>query len=335
MTPKTSISPDKPAKRTYTQPFVRRPGSVPKRWRLETRDRSMLDAIYRYEGMLTHCQLEALFFAPNQPTDNPRSARRSAETRLQYLYHQGYLDRLYLPGLGPGRSALINILDRVGIDEVTMRLGLDRAQVNWRPKIVKNKPSSHLHSILVTDLRIVFERAVRTTPLTLSTWIGERALKSKAMQGKLPYLTTGFTKSAKKAPDSAFSLKYPAEEYLDGQVKPVGFFVEVDRGTEANTVWVEKVRSFEEFRLSGLSEQYYGVTNFRILVTVATPKRLDNLIKTTLKAGGGPYYWFTLQENIDIFQPWRILTEIWTVAGWEGQHSLKSLKKGDNTHDKL
>lgn len=329
-----SVSPDDPAKRPYTQAFVRHPDSVPTRWRLEARDLAMLEAIYQHEGMLTNCQLEALFFAPSQPTDNPRSAKRSAETRLQYLYHRGFVDRLPLSGLGPGRSAIVNILDHVGVNEITMRLGLDRARVYWRPKIVKNKPSSHLHSILVNDVRVAFERAVQTANLILTTWMGERLLKSKAMQGKLPFLATGFTKSAVKAPDSAFFLKYPAEEYVEGQVKPVGFFVEVDRGTENNTVWAEKVRAFEEFRSSGLAEQYYGVTNFRILVTAATSKRLENLVKTTIKAGGGPFYWFTLQENADIFQPWRVLAEIWTVAGWEGRYSLKSLKKGDNRHEK-
>lgn len=333
MTRKTSASPDDPAKRAYTQSFVRHPDSVPKRWRLETRDLSMLEAIYRHEGMLTTCQLEALFFAPNQPTGNLRSAKRSAETRLQYLYHRGYVDRLPLSGLGPGRSAIVNVLDHAGVNEVTMRLGLDRARVYWRPRIVKNKPSSHLHSAMVNDFRIVFERVVRAANLTLTSWIGERALKSNAMQDKLPFLTSGFTKSAVKAPDSAFFLKYPADNYVDQQVKPVGFFLEVDRGTEANTVWAEKVRAFEEFRQSRLAEQYYGVSNFRILVTTATPKRLDNLVKTTLKAGGGPFYWFTLQENIDIFQPWRVLANVWTVAGWIGKYSLRSLKKGDNNDE--
>ncbi len=326
MTRKISTSPDSADKRTYTRPFIRNPGSVPQRWRFEERDQTMLETIYRYEGMLTTCQLEALYFSPNLPTENVRSAKRSAETRQQHLFHKGYLDRLPAPSLGPGRSTILNVLGKAGVDFVTMRLGVDRAHVDWRPKIVKNKASSHLHSLLVSDLRITMERITRLTNLTLENWIGERAFKSKTMADKLPFLSTGYTKSAKKAPDGAFLIEYPAADYQGQPVKPVGFFVEVDRGTESNAVWAEKVRAYEQFRQSGLAEHYYGVSNFRILTTVSTPQRLENLMKTTSDIGGGPFYWFTLQDNIDIFQPWRILDEIWIVVGWVGHYSLKSLK---------
>jgi len=90
MTLNRSTLPDKQSdKRSYTPPFSRRPSSVPQRWRFENRDKAMLEAIFRHEGMLTTCQLEALFFAPSRPTDNLRSAKRSAETRAQWLFHRG------------------------------------------------------------------------------------------------------------------------------------------------------------------------------------------------------------------------------------------------------
>ena len=317
--------PSSAKKRRYTDPFTRNPASVPKGWRNEERDQAIPVDIYTHEGLLTKCQIEALHFAPDQPTDNPRSAKRSAETRSQYLFHSGYLDRMEVQSLGPGRSTIANVLAPAGVDFVTARLGADRKQVNWRPKIVKNKPTSLYHSILVNDVRIVFERIERTTDLTLKTWLGERMLKSKQMADKIPFLQTGTRKSAKKAPDGAFALEYPAHEYGDQPVQPAGFFLEVDRGTESNAVWGEKVTAYEQFRQSGLPQKYYGVTNFRVLVTVSSPQRLHNLVKTTLKAGGGHFYWFCLQQQIDIFRPWGILGEIWMVAGWEGQYSLKTL----------
>lgn len=326
MIQKEPTSPANVPKRGYTQPLVRTPGSVPNRWRFEERDQAMLVAIYTYEGMLTTCQLEALFFAPDGLTDNPRSAKRSAETRLQYLFHKGYIDRLLIHSLGEGRSTIANVLAPAGVDFVASKLGVDRALVNWRPKIVKNKPTSLYHSILVNDVRLVFERAVRAIDLKLKTWIGERAMKSKEMGDKLPFLLAGAHKSYKKAPDGAFALEYPAVEYPNNQVQPVGFFLEVDRGTESNSVWAEKVMAYEQFRKSGLSEQHFGVKNFRILVTGETQRRLDHLMETTQKAGGGKFYWFTLQSNVDIFRPQRILEAIWTVVGWEGTYALRSLK---------
>ena len=180
--------------------------------------------------------------------------------------------------------------------------------------------------MLVNDFRITVERAIQDSDLSLTSWIGERELKSQKMQDKIPFLMGTSQKSYKKAPDGAFTLTYPAEEYVDNHVEPIGFFLEVDRGTESNAVWAEKVMAYELFRKSGLAQRYYGVTNFRILVTVSSQRRLDNLVKTTLKAEGGPFYWFTVQDNVDIFRPWRIFDDLWTVAGWEGNYSLKSLK---------
>lgn len=322
----TQKHPSSSAKRTYTDPFTRNPASVPKRWRFEERDQNMPVDIYIHEGLLTNCQLEALHFAPDQPTDNPRSAKRSAETRSQYLFHSGYLDRIEVQSLGPGRSTIANILAPAGVNFVTARLGVDRKQVNWRPKIVKNKPTSLYHSILVNDVRIVFERVGRTTELTLKTWLGERTMKSQRMADKIPFLQRKDRKSYKKAPDGAFALEYPPNEYQDKQVQPVGFFLEVDRGTESNAIWAEKVMAYEQFRQSGLAQQYYEVKNFRVLVTTTTRRRLNNLVKTTLKTGGGQFYWFTVQDKVDIFQPWTILDDIWTVAGWQGSYSLKTLK---------
>ena len=114
MTQKPSVSSADPTKRTYTQPFVRDPDSVPKRWYFEERDQEMLVATHTHEGMLTSCQFEALFFAPALPTVNPRSAKRSAETRLQYLFHKSYLERLPVQSLGQGRSTIAHILGPAG-----------------------------------------------------------------------------------------------------------------------------------------------------------------------------------------------------------------------------
>lgn len=326
MTFKKITSLDRTERRTYTSPFVRNPASVPKRWRFEKRDRKMLVTIFNYEGMLTSCQLEALHFAPSELTDRPRSAKRSAETRLQYLYHQGYLDRLQVLSLGEGRSTIVNLLDQAGIDYVTATLGLNRTTVNWRPKIVKNKPTTLYHSLLVNDVRLVFERVAQLTELKLKHWIGERAMKSKRMRDEIPFLMSGARKSFKKAPDGAFALEYPATDYPDQKIQPVGFFLEVDRGTESHSVWMEKVMAYEQFRQSGLSEQYYGVKNFRVLVTATSTRRLNSLMETTQKTGGRSYYWFALQKNIDIFRPHQLLEDIWSVIGWQGRYSLKSLK---------
>ena len=146
------------------------------------------------------------------------------------------------------------------------------------------------HSLLVNDVRIVFERVVRTTGLKLKTWIGERAMKSNKMADRIPFLTSGARKSYKKAPDGAFALEYPTSEYQNHEVRPVGFFLEVDRGTESNAVWAEKVMAYEQFKQSGLLKEFYGITNFRILVTVTSSRRLQNLVRTTLKVGGGHFY---------------------------------------------
>jgi hypothetical protein len=321
----TRIPSSSPAKRSYTQPFNRNPDRVPKRWRFEPRDGNILTGIAEHDRILTNCQVEALYFAPDHRTDNPRSAKRSAETRTQYLYHKGYIDRIQIQSLGKGRSTIANILAPAGIDYVTTRLGVDRKSINWKPKIVKNKPTSLNHSIFVNDVRITFERAIQKTSLKLKTWIPDGILKSKQMEGKTPFVMPSEGRSIKKVPDGAFALQYPTAEYGDRPIQPAGFFLEVDRGTESNAVWAEKVVAYEKFRESGLATRIFGVKNFRVLVTVSTERRLVNLMDTTSQSGGGPFYWFALQSEVDIFDPWRILDDIWYLVSWPGKYSLQTL----------
>jgi Replication-relaxation len=101
-------------------------------------------------------------------------------------------------------------------------------------------------------------------------------------------------------PDGYANLSLP-----DGQV---GFFVEVDLGTEPLRVWEKKVRLYLELALSGEFTRNFGLPQFRVLVIAPGFRRMYSILKT-IKASTDKIFWLTTMEAMrrqGLFAP------IWT-----------------------
>lgn len=284
----------------------------PPAMQLTERDQQIILTVYEYRLLSSH-QIEALFFPSTK--ENTHSRRSACQRRLQLLYHHGFLDRLPQPViLGKGRAPFVYALDGAGADFVANILGNDRAEVGWKPKHNELGPQFLDHSLVINDVRAVMQLLVESGVFETVEWTDELKLKSAEMKEKVPYLMQG-ARAVRKFPDGYFVIKLST-----GQV--AYFFLEVDQGTMTNARWQEKVKAYHEFRQSGRSKKYYGTRNFRVLAVTTSERRLNNLKRTTEKAGGDHYFWFVTQEVVNIWQPEEILDSVWWIATKEDKQSL-------------
>lgn len=271
--------------------------------RITPRDRAIIRAVYQFRLLSAH-QIEALLFQ----SEKPNGKRTVCQRRLQLLFHHGFLDRLPTPVmLGEGRQPYVYVLDKKGADLLANEMDMDRAELGWKPKYNALSPSFINHSLLVNDVLLVFTLLAEAGHWKLKQWLSDRDFSTAAYQDKVPYRTQGMHKM-RIFPDGYFRLSLPDVE------QDTHFFLEVDRSSENNQTWQDKMKAYYQFRQNGFSERYYETKNFRLLAVVNSPNRLVNLKRTTERAGGDHYFWFTTTDTFDIWQPEKLLTAEWQIA---------------------
>jgi hypothetical protein len=169
--------------------------------------------------------------------------------------------------------------------------------------------------LAVNDFRVAMNLLADANHFEITQWIGEAEFRLAKLRQRVPFRMRG-ARIIRNYPDGYFTLTLPGEE------REAHFFLETDQGTMSNASWQEKVQAYKEFRLRGLSETHFGTHNFRVLTPTTGERRLQNLKRTTERAGGDHFFWFTCQDRIDIWQPSRILEPIWEVATRHEEHAL-------------
>lgn len=268
---------------------------------LTERDKAIVLDVHEY-GLLSCPQIERLHFQPEKGQAHMTKTSRCRH-RLKLLYHHEFLNRIFIP-VGPheGSRPIVYCLDKRGADLVAQELGIDRAQVRWRPKRSRVSSLFLEHTLQVNDVRIAVQLAAREQGLELLQWVGEGQLK--AMKERVPDPRRA-GRSLPVVPDGYFTLKI-------GDRKAC-FFLEVDRATMTNRRFGDKMRAYEIYVRTGRYFERYGTRSLRVLVVTTTHQRLANLKSTTEEATTMSIFWFT---TIDQVEPEIILTsDIWQVVG--------------------
>ena len=279
--------------------------------RLTERDKKIVLAVYQYR-LLSSEQIEVLLFH----SPKPHSKRSVCRLRLQLLYHHGFLDRLQLPVvMGEGRSHFVYALDKEGANLTANELGIAREKVGWKPSYNQVKPLFLDHTLAVNTVRVVLALLERASLLTVEQWVDEVSLQSKQYRDKVPYRMRG-ARIERAFPDGYYAISTP------GASRSAHFFLEADQGTMTNTRWAGKIEAYVHFRSSSLAQKHYGTRNFRLLTVTTSQRRLDNLKQTTEGAGGDRYFWFTTKDQVDIWEPEKLLGKVWEVATRENTFSL-------------
>ena len=293
----------------HRQPKDRRLKRPPK-MRLMPRDVEVLKAVYEYRVM-THTQLTQLVFGNNHPS--------VATKRLYALYHNGYLERLFLPVRGGvAVSPTLYLLGDKGAQELALRG--DYLNFYWSKDHLKVGTLFLAHSLAISDFRLKLTLACRAAGIPLLEWRGERELKKD--YDKVPIKTaSGSTRSVPIIPDGYFVL-----QTAEGKRH---FALELDRGTMEGKRFRTKVEGYTAYFESGAYTERFGTKSLRVLTVTESQRRMKNLKNITERAGGKSRFWFA---SLDALSAQSILFEpAWYVAGRAERHALLEKESVDIT----
>jgi hypothetical protein len=273
---------------------------------LTPRDEQIVQWVYELR-FTTQEQLQQLLFSP--------STASSCKRRLTLLYHNSYIDRRLLPlrsRFGANRAAYC--LDKKGKGLLAFRTGTALAQIGWRP--VDNDRELYFleHMLATNQVRICATIAATEQSFDLS-WVDERALKATAMRDLVRDPKNKETQLA-VIPDGYFQLAT--------DTTPLGFAVELDRGTVEEKPFKAKIRALGEWKVKGAYQRRFGTDSLRVLFVVAPTdrdqKRAERIKRWTEAEGGQNLFWFASLSDL---RPDTIFDKpVWRVAGREGSFAL-------------
>lgn len=287
--------------------------------RLTTRDLQILEALYT-TGYLTTHQIRLLFFT--EGSCGQQGQIKACERRMRLLYRAGLVRRIEQPvKRGEGSKPYIYALSKKGANFLISELGIDPAEVEWRPQSFEANYPFLNHLLATTDLQIALRAACKPLGIKVVLWTDERELRTTRT---IDYVTligpTGQPVKTAVIPDAIFVLE------RDGRCAL--FFVEIDMRTVTiePKLWerkgcTKKVQAYEAYmRTEEYTKRYEG-RRVRILTITTGEKRLENLKAATEKADGSDIFWFATMA--DALDPTKLLSEpIWQVAGSDTKYSL-------------
>jgi hypothetical protein len=282
---------------------------------VQPRDAALLEDLWHYR-CLTTSQLEILRASDSDPALRFVS-RLTLTRRLKLLFHGKYVSRLARPTTG-GMQEPVYLLDSAGARFLSRLHGEVPVRTNSRfPKLVALE-----HALAINQFRVSLVASCARTANTpsearLLQWqSGEAAKFSVSLSHGDP--RTAETKSSETR---GRAMERKVILILDGffVFKPPSlrlfYFLEVDLGSEASRVLVDKCRAYYAFWQSGgFGEKHAleGKVGFRVLFVAPTEKRAATILKAFDKLDAGKaMFWVALQDQIT---PLDLLRPLWKNA---------------------
>lgn len=270
---------------------------------LTARDIRIVRWVYEMRFM-TREQIQRLEFSP--------STASYCKRRLALLFHNGYLDRKFIPAPGSfGSTRAIYCLDSKGAQLLAYELKTD---IDWRPRHAERELYFLQHALASNDFRLCATIASRRLGLALD-WTDERTLRRKEMKDYVADPRHGGQKLA-VIPDGYFT--------LSDRDKNLAFALELDRSTVEEKPFKAKVRAYGEWKLTGAYQRRFGTDSLRILFVIASNHRdrhrLERAKRWCEAEGGRSLFWFA--DSADINEATIFNEPIWQIAGREGSFTL-------------
>ena len=283
-------------------------------------DRLVLLALNRFH-YLTAAQLSRLLY-PNLNDEN-----RYAQRRLKQLADSEYALQLRaLPKPQYGQAPYVYTLARKGRTYVQ---GLGFAvEPYFRPseekRTTQNSPFM-AHRLAAIDVMIAAERLSRDVPgLACPQMLSERELKRGAVRVDVPPRRHSNADGPRKVaviPDAWFQLSINAEV-------PVSIALELDRGTEDQKVWREKVAAYVVWA-GGPYKEAYETDNLTIAIVCPDDRRRTVLIDWTTRElrdreseEYGELFLFTATSPVEVSPVRFFFDKLWRQAGFAEAISL-------------
>lgn len=255
---------------------------------------------------LTCDQIQRLEFSP--------STTSACKRRLTVLYHNGYVDRVYMPVVAPGGAArALYCLDRRGAGLLALEDGVASRDVSWRRQKNDRDLFFLAHLLDANDVRISVAAACAREGW-LMRWTDERTLRRYLSRETVP--DRRGKGSLKVIPDGHFQIDVFGVGY--------SFALELDRNTVEEKRIRQKVRGYGEWLRLGRYRSRFGEDSLRVLFVVSgrapRSERLRRLVEWCESEGGRSLFWFT---EIDQVLSRDVLRDaIWRVAGTPERQAL-------------
>jgi Replication-relaxation len=234
-------------------------------------DRSILLALGRFH-YLTAAQASRLLY-PKLNDDH-----RYMQRRLKLLVDNGYVLRhRALPAPRYGQAPHVFALGRKGRTYL-QRLGFP-VEPYFRPseerRATENSPFM-THRLAVIDVMIAADVLCLDNPsITCPRMLSERELKRNALRVEVPSGNGELVRKIAVIPDAWFQLSYRNQN-------PYSIALELDRGTEDQKVWREKIAAYVVWA-QGPYMQAFETDNVTVAVVCPDGRRVDQLIGWTMR----------------------------------------------------
>lgn len=284
--------------------------------RLGTRDDEILLFLYLAGYARTDQIAQACF-----GTVAERSRLRAAQRRLKQLSDARFLravEAAAYPRRREGAPSLIYTLAGQGGGRVAERLGLQRREIEVRPKPREGNISWLGHTLDLVDYWLSLRRACRAGGVALESWVTDRQLQKRPAKVAVTG-GPGAGATVGVVPDACYVLARGHHT--------AACLLEYDRATVTlqpaswtRKGWRRKVEALLALAEEGRLREHYGAATLWVKVVTKSRARLDNMCRVTEKTARerAHHFWFTTEETLQK----NILTDpIWRVAGRPGVHA--------------
>jgi Replication-relaxation len=234
-------------------------------------DRSILLALGRFH-YLTAAQANRLLYP------NLNDEHRYVQRRLKRLVDRDYALRLRaLPMPRYGQAPHVFALGRKGRIYL-QHLGFP-IEPYFRPseerRATENSPFM-THRLAAIDVMIAADRLCAENPsITCPRLLSERELKRNAVRVQVPSVAGGEVRDVAVIPDAWFQLSHRNES-------PYSIALELDRATEDQTVWRQKVAAYVVWA-QGPYMEAFETDNVTVAVVCPDSSRVAQLIEWTMR----------------------------------------------------
>jgi hypothetical protein len=234
-------------------------------------DRSILLALGRFH-YLTAAQASRLLY-PNLNDDH-----RYMQRRLKRLVDNGYaLRHRALPAPRYGQAPHVFALARNGRTYL-QQLGFP-VEPYFRPseekRATENSPFM-THRLAAIDVMIAADRlCAENLSVSCPRMLSERELKRNAVRVKVPRAKGDHLRDVAVIPDAWFQLSHRNES-------PYSIALELDRGTEDQNVWRQKVAAYVVWA-TGPYRRAFETDNVTVAVVCPNDRRVAQLIDWTMR----------------------------------------------------
>lgn len=284
-----------PSNRSRLPKFQRAPKRAP-RIQLTDRDRAVLYDLFHYRFLPTSLIQRRHF-----------GSETRARARLKLLYHHSYIDRTFLPSIGPTTSEAVYSLGPAAVGELAVIYGLEPEEIKRKRRPIE--PFFLAHELLVARFRVSLAHAGAPRGVVIKDWLEGDAAKLR---------------TPARGPDGSEADRPVTPDgmgWLYSKASRFAFCFEADRGT----MTVGRVRSkFERYQRAGSAVKgRLGADRFRVLVVAPSAKRLSSL-RGAAESVGARNVWLTAESSLEA----DLVTDtVWERAGAAGHFPLFTAKQ--------